>query len=69
MPVVTTPQTLETSVLIVGGGPVGLALASDLGARGVACLLVEQNESTTDHAELQRVEWPQVCNCCATCVK
>jgi 2-polyprenyl-6-methoxyphenol hydroxylase-like FAD-dependent oxidoreductase len=26
-------------VLIVGGGPVGLALAGDLGWRGVSCLL------------------------------
>jgi len=31
-------------VLIVGGGPVGLALAGDLGWRGVPCLLVEQGD-------------------------
>lgn len=31
-------------VLIVGAGPVGLALAIELGSRGVSCLLVEQNE-------------------------
>jgi 2-polyprenyl-6-methoxyphenol hydroxylase-like FAD-dependent oxidoreductase len=31
-------------VLIVGGGPVGLALAADLGWRGVACELVEQTD-------------------------
>lgn len=31
-------------VLIVGGGPVGLALAGELGWRGVACLLVEQGD-------------------------
>lgn len=34
---------LETQVLIVGGGPVGLALACELGWRGVRTLLVEQN--------------------------
>ncbi|MDA0239899.1 MAG: FAD-dependent monooxygenase [Proteobacteria bacterium] len=34
----------ETDVLIVGGGPVGLALAGDLGWRGVDCLLVEQSD-------------------------
>ena len=33
-------------VLIVGGGPVGLALAGDLGWRGVACLLVEQGDGS-----------------------
>ncbi|MDE0050778.1 MAG: FAD-dependent oxidoreductase [Rhodospirillales bacterium] len=33
---------IETPVLIVGGGPVGLALAGDLGWRGRDCLLVER---------------------------
>jgi 2-polyprenyl-6-methoxyphenol hydroxylase-like FAD-dependent oxidoreductase len=33
-------------VLIVGGGPVGLALAGDLGWRGVPCLLVEQSDGS-----------------------
>lgn len=32
------------SVLVVGGGPVGLALAGDLGWRGVDCTLVEQGD-------------------------
>ena len=36
--------TIETPVLIVGAGPVGLALAADLGSRGVPCLVVEQGE-------------------------
>ena len=34
----------KTTVLIVGGGPVGLALAGELGWRGVDCLLVEQTD-------------------------
>src|SRR5438270_1417140 len=42
-------DTIETPILIVGGGSVGLALASDLGARGVSCLVVEQNERPADH--------------------
>ncbi len=38
--------TIETPVLIVGGGPVGLALAGDLGWRGRDCLLVERTDGT-----------------------
>ena len=33
-------------VLVVGGGPVGLALAGDLGWRGIACMLVEQSDGS-----------------------
>jgi 2-polyprenyl-6-methoxyphenol hydroxylase-like FAD-dependent oxidoreductase len=33
-------------VLIVGGGPVGLALAGDLGWRGIAAVLVEQSDGS-----------------------
>jgi 2-polyprenyl-6-methoxyphenol hydroxylase-like FAD-dependent oxidoreductase len=33
-------------VIIVGGGPVGAALAVDLGLRGVSCALVEQHVAT-----------------------
>src|SRR6476620_7170834 len=29
-------------VIIVGGGPVGLALAVDLGRRGISCALIER---------------------------
>ena len=31
-------------MLIVGGGPVGLALAVELGWRGIACELIEQTD-------------------------
>lgn len=43
------PRTFETPVLIVGAGPVGLALAADLGWRGVACVVIEQGEGPSDH--------------------
>src|SRR3954468_21356262 len=33
-------------VLIVGAGPVGLALAGELGWRGIACILIEQGDGT-----------------------
>jgi 2-polyprenyl-6-methoxyphenol hydroxylase-like FAD-dependent oxidoreductase len=35
---------LRTRVLIVGAGPVGLALAIELGHRGIPCLLIERND-------------------------
>jgi len=39
----------HTPVLIVGGGPVGLALAADLGWRGTECIVVEQGDGTIAH--------------------
>jgi 2-polyprenyl-6-methoxyphenol hydroxylase-like FAD-dependent oxidoreductase len=42
----TPPLPASTSVLIVGAGPVGLALAGDLGSRGVTGLLIEQSDGT-----------------------
>jgi len=39
----------QTPVLIAGGGPVGLALAVDLGRRGIGCVLVEQEDGTIYH--------------------
>ena len=32
----------QTEVIVVGGGPVGLGLAIDLGQRGIRCILVEK---------------------------
>ncbi len=42
-------------VLIVGGGPVGLALAAELGWRGVACRLVEQTDGAIHTPKMNEV--------------
>lgn len=39
-------STIETDVLIAGGGPFGLMLANELGKRNIRCLLVDPKPST-----------------------
>jgi 2-polyprenyl-6-methoxyphenol hydroxylase-like FAD-dependent oxidoreductase len=45
----------ETLALIAGGGPVGLALAADLGRRGIATLLVEEREDKLNPPKMLEV--------------
>src|SRR5262245_22011658 len=45
----------QTAVLIVGGGPVGLALAADLGWRGVPCILVERRDGSISLPKMNMV--------------
>lgn len=40
----TMKDAIDTSVLIVGAGPVGLALAVELGWRGIDCMVIDQDE-------------------------
>lgn len=40
---------IEAPVAIAGGGPVGLALAAELGWRGVPCVLLEERTAPTEH--------------------
>ena len=42
----------QTPVLIAGGGPVGMILAFDLARRGIRCMLVERNVTTTIHPKM-----------------
>ena len=42
-------------VLIVGGGPIGLALAAELGWQGVRCLLVEQGDGVVKTPKMNEV--------------
>lgn len=45
---------LETQVIIIGAGPVGLTLAIDLGRRGVRCILIERNETSIQLPKMER---------------
>jgi 2-polyprenyl-6-methoxyphenol hydroxylase-like FAD-dependent oxidoreductase len=47
-------SALDTQVLIVGAGPVGLTLAIDLGRRGVRCILLEQKEAPQFLPKMER---------------
>lgn len=40
---------MENSILIVGAGPVGLAMAIELGNRGVHCIVVDRGDGTIEH--------------------
>ena len=43
---------METTVLIVGGGPVGLTLALVFAKFGINCTVIERNLSTTEHPKM-----------------
>ena len=45
---------MDTQVIIVGAGPVGLTLALDLGRRGIRCVLVEQKQEPQFLPKMER---------------
>jgi 2-polyprenyl-6-methoxyphenol hydroxylase-like FAD-dependent oxidoreductase len=45
---------VDTEVLVVGAGPVGLTLAIDLGRRGVRCTLIEKKEAPEFLPKMER---------------
>ncbi len=50
-----TQAVRHVPVLIVGGGPVGLALAAELGWRGIRCELVEQTDGAITTPKMNEV--------------
>ncbi len=46
---------IETEVLIVGGGPVGLAMAVELRYQGIDCILIEQTDSVVTDPKVSTV--------------
>ncbi|MBT3550602.1 MAG: 2-polyprenyl-6-methoxyphenol hydroxylase [Rhodospirillaceae bacterium] len=48
-------MNIETPVLIIGGGPVGLALSIELGWRGVDCVMVERRDGSVGHPKMNQV--------------
>ncbi len=44
----TATQRRKIPVIVVGAGPVGLALGNELGWRGIACVLVERSTELVD---------------------
>jgi 2-polyprenyl-6-methoxyphenol hydroxylase-like FAD-dependent oxidoreductase len=48
-------MSARVPVLIVGGGPVGLALAGELGWRGIACTLIEKSDGTIEQPKMDLV--------------
>jgi 2-polyprenyl-6-methoxyphenol hydroxylase-like FAD-dependent oxidoreductase len=46
---------VHTPILIVGAGPVGLALAGDLGWRGIACTLIEKGDGAIEQPKMDLV--------------
>src|SRR5580700_1601812 len=45
---------VDTQVLVVGAGPVGLTLAVDLGKRGIRCTLIEKNDAPLGYPKMER---------------
>ncbi len=51
----TADGTVTTSVLIAGGGPVGMVLAIELGRRGIHCVLLNEHPGTASHPKANAI--------------
>ncbi len=50
-------REMETSVLIVGAGPSGLAMALDLGWRGIDCIVIDQQDEVSTLPRAAGLTW------------
>lgn len=48
-------KTMNTEVLIVGGGPVGLAMALELRYQGIDCIVIEETDCVITHPKVGTV--------------
>jgi 2-polyprenyl-6-methoxyphenol hydroxylase-like FAD-dependent oxidoreductase len=48
-------ETRDADVMIVGGGPVGLVIAIELGRRGIGCVLLNDAPSTATHPKANAI--------------
>ena len=55
IPAPSTTPAVRTPVLIVGAGPVGLALAGDLAWRGIECMLIERSDGSISQPRMDMV--------------
>lgn len=49
-------KELDTDVIVVGGGPVGLALAGELGWRNRRCIVLEQTDGVVQHPKMDGID-------------
>lgn len=45
--------SLETDIVVIGGGPVGMFAAYRLAQLGQSCILIEKSEHTTLHPKME----------------
>jgi 2-polyprenyl-6-methoxyphenol hydroxylase-like FAD-dependent oxidoreductase len=50
-----TNNSIDTDVLIVGGGPVGLAMAAELRYQGINCIMIEQTDGVVTDPKVSTV--------------
>jgi len=48
-------QDFDTPILIAGGGPVGMALAAELGYHGQNCMVIERRDGVVSHPKMNMI--------------